>query len=377
MPDLEPGDREPPQEDDELRSVARLRFLHGLAPRLNALADVEAIADAITDGLQTLIDYHNCRIYLLQDDGVTLWPVAFSGSLGEYEGETLDELVTAVGEGITGHAAEVGETYYAPDALKDPVGVQIPGTSEIDESILAVPLSIADRVTGVIVLSNLGIDQFDQDDVRVLEVLASHAAVAFDNARLLAQERDAARTASALLGLSQALTGTHDVSTVLERVVAAVPALVDAESLVAYVRDPQTGEYSLVTHRGLTDEQRAAIDRIGPDLAGAPLSSTTQPFPLIPDDIACLPREYVIFGEPRPALVLPLRWEPDDLAVIVAIARDEQARFSERDLTLARGIGDIASLAFGSARRFHELERFHELVDSLDAIFWKPSRAAS
>ena len=76
----------------------------------------------------------------------------FRGELTEYEGETYEELVTHVGEGFTGHAVEIGETYYAPDALRDDVGVQIEGTSEIDESILAVPLKTVDRTAGVIVL---------------------------------------------------------------------------------------------------------------------------------------------------------------------------------------------------------------------------------
>src|SRR3712207_596984 len=97
----------------ELRSVAQLRFLHALALRLNALDDAEAIGEAITSELRSLIDYHNCRVYLLERDGVTLWPIVFRGSLGEYEDETIEELVTVVGEGVTGHAAETGETYYA------------------------------------------------------------------------------------------------------------------------------------------------------------------------------------------------------------------------------------------------------------------------
>ena len=53
-------------EEHELRSVAQLRMLHALATRLNALDDVDAIGEAITTELRTSIDYHNCRIYLLQ-----------------------------------------------------------------------------------------------------------------------------------------------------------------------------------------------------------------------------------------------------------------------------------------------------------------------
>src|SRR5438093_2322790 len=71
----------------ELRSVAQLKMLHSLALRLNQLNDVKEIGDAITAELRTLLDYHNCRIYLLQDDGYTLVPIAFRGELLEYKGE--------------------------------------------------------------------------------------------------------------------------------------------------------------------------------------------------------------------------------------------------------------------------------------------------
>ena len=56
-------------------------------------------------------------------------------------------------------------------ALHDELGVQIEGTPEVEESILCVPLRYGDRVTGVIVLSNLGLDQFDGEDIRIVEVL--------------------------------------------------------------------------------------------------------------------------------------------------------------------------------------------------------------
>src|SRR5687768_4911418 len=355
----------------ELRSVAQLRFLHTLALRLNALDDVSAIAQAITGELKTLIDYHNCRIYLLQPDGEMLVPIVFRGSLSEYHGETYEELVTKVGEGFTGRAAERGQTYYAPDALRDDVGVQIEGTSEIEESILCVPMKVGDRVTGVIVLSNLGIDQFEEDDVRLMEVLASHAAVAFENARLLQQEREAAETASALLGLSQALTGTHDIGTVLDRAVAAVPALVEGSLVAAFVRDETTGTFRLRAHHGVDDDLAQRLREIPAELGASLLSSLDDPFVLPAELVAQVPAEYQLFDEPRSALVIPLRWDPDGFAALVSVAAAEAPAYGEHVLALARGIRDIVSLALGSARRFHELERFHELVESLDAIFWE------
>jgi len=356
-------------EEHELRSVAQLRMLHALASRLNALDDVDAIGDAITTELKTLIDYHACRIYRLLDDGETLWPISWKGD-GEYESETVEELVSKVGEGITGRAAYIGQTYYAPDALHDAHGFQIPGTDEIDESLLAVPLKVGERVTGVIVLSHLGLDQFDEEDQRVLEVLASHASVAYENASLLQKEREAARTASALLGLSQALSGAGDVSSVLDRVVAAVPSLIEASVVAAYRRDPATGGFDLVHQRGAPDERASAASPIPGEVAGGFIASFEEPFVISGPQLALMPDEFRLVEGPGEVLVAPMGWEPDELGAIVCVTSGTAA-FSDRDRDLARGIAQIASLALGSARRVSELERFHELAETLDAIFWE------
>ena len=86
---------------------------------------------------------------------------------------------------MTGTAAARREPLLIPDADRCEFAVQIPGTSPIDESMVAVPLLYGARAIGVIVISKLGLNQFDESDVRLLEVLAGHASVAIENARLL------------------------------------------------------------------------------------------------------------------------------------------------------------------------------------------------
>ncbi|MFB3738473.1 MAG: GAF domain-containing protein, partial [Candidatus Velamenicoccus archaeovorus] len=307
----------------ELRSVAQLRMLHSLAARLNRLNDVRQIGDAITSELKTLIDYHNCRIYLLADDQVTLEPIVFRGDLTEYQGETYEELVAKVGEGITGHVAETGESFYTPNALEVEFAVQIQGTSEVVESILAVPLLYGDRAIGVIVLSNLGYDEFDEQDMRLLEVLASHAAVAFENARLFQREREAAETSSALLRLSQVLTGVHDVDAVLSRTVAEAAGLLPASRVSAYVRDAETGSFSMTHAEG--DPPLAEGLTVDADTAARFLRSLDEPFVLPRETVAEVPASYRPVGDPRDALVAPLRWEPDGFAVLVVLAAEAEA----------------------------------------------------
>ena len=67
------------------------------------------------------------------------------------------------------------------------------------------PLRYGSRVTGAIVISKLGIDQFDEDDIRLLEVLAGQASVALENARLYEQQRREAEGAKALLAFADEL----------------------------------------------------------------------------------------------------------------------------------------------------------------------------
>jgi signal transduction histidine kinase/transcriptional regulator with GAF, ATPase, and Fis domain len=375
---VETGRREPVRHarteeasNDELRSLAQLKMLHSLAPQLTRLTDRTKIANAVTVELKTIIDYHNCRVYLLADDGWTLEPIAFRGELTEYEGETYEELVTHVGEGITGHVAETRESFYTPDAERVDFAVQIPGTGEVLESMLAVPMLFGEHVIGVIVLSKLGYDLFDDGDMRVLEVLASHAAVAFENARLFEREREAAETSSALLGLSQALTGVHDLEAVLRRAVAAVPAILDCEAAVAYMRDEDSGSFRLSHAGGPRSADLEPRSMVDARTAAAFLASIEKPFVLDRDTIQQVPPEYRILPEATQVLLAPMRWEPDAFAALALVSTAQEDRYGEREVRLAGGIADITSLALGSARRVHELERFHELVESLDATFWE------
>jgi diguanylate cyclase (GGDEF)-like protein len=351
----------------EQRPVAQLRVLQSLSAKLNRLNDVGAIGKAITAELRSLIDYHNCRVHLVQADGVTLAPIAFRGELSEYQGETFEGLVMQVGEGIAGRVAETGRSYYTPNANDDPVGVPIPGTPDVDESILTVPMAIGDRVIGTVALSKLGVDQFDDEDMRLLEALASNAAIAFENARLLEMEREAAHTSHALLRLSQALTKSGDTEDVLDEALEAIPSMIDAVEVQAWIRE-QDGSFRLVRHRGFEERlaSRLADHRIPGDVARRFLASVEHPFVLPVDVVATVPPEYLVLDEVRPVLVAPLRWEPDGLGVIAVLGSSARAQFTERHLGLARGIADITSLALGNARRFDDLE--HAYVSTVEAL---------
>jgi diguanylate cyclase (GGDEF)-like protein len=352
----------------EIRSVAHLKMLQSLAGKLNRLNDVERIGETITAELSSLIDYHNCRVHLLQPDGETLSPVAFRGELLEYQGETFDALLTKLGEGITGTVASTGESLYLPNAEQCEFAVQIPGTPEVDESILCVPMRYGERVIGTVALSKLGIDQFDAEDLRMLELLASHAAVAFENARLYQNERESAETSRALLVLSQRLTWARDVDVVLAEALDAIPALIPCSMVEAWVRTEAGDAYTLAAHRGYPVAMRDWLDALVIPAAVADpfIGSIEEPFVIPKELLATGPEEFRRWGGEFDVLGVPMRWEPGGLGGIAVVAREPSYRFGDGDIRLARGVADITSLAMGNAERFAELERTY--VSTVEAL---------
>jgi diguanylate cyclase (GGDEF)-like protein len=188
---VRPGESGPSRRREDLRSIAHLKLLQSLAGKLSRLNDVTAIGEAIVDELRSLFDCNSCRVYVRS--GELLTPAAWYGELA-YADESAEALMTRMGEGITGTAAERGQSLLISDAENCEFAVHVPGSPHVEESVLAVPLRCGSQVLGVIVLSKLGLEQFDEDDVRLLEVLAPHAAAVIENAVLYETVRDEAES---------------------------------------------------------------------------------------------------------------------------------------------------------------------------------------
>ena len=283
--------------------------------------------------------------------------------------------MTQVGEGITGTVAATREALLTPDAREVPFSVTIPGTDDdLLESMLAVPMVAGDDLIGVIVLSSLGYGMFDEEDQRMLEVLAPHAAAAFKNATLLTAEREAAQAAGALLQLSQSLTVRRTTGEIFTDALETIPTIIPSIAAAAYVRDAETGTFRLAQAHAQSTARlrpRADVADVPASIADPLLQSDSTPF-VIPREVAIqVPREHQWLEDIGDVLVCPLRWEPEQRGAFIVVASPEGRPFDDASLRLARGIGDLAALALGNARRMSDLERFYRLVESLDATFWE------
>jgi len=336
-------------------------MLQSLSGKLSRLNDVAQIGGTIADELRLLVDYHNCRVFLR--DGNDLLPVAFRGDLTAAEpGTSVAVLPTTVGRGITGRVAETGEPLLVGDAAHCEFGEQIAGTAEIEESLLAVPLTFGSRVTGVIVISQLGLDQFDADDLRVLEVLAAHASVALENARLYELQRREAELATALLELARELGGGHGAAEAAQRIVDASARILSSPSVSLVLQEEERGGLVRLAEYGAA-RPRAVDGRILP--SGMFLDSWLERAePFVVEKSADHP---VLSGAGAPTgtfAVAPFRVDGRRGAIAMALPIAEA--FGARELELLGGIAQQAKLALQNAESYERLERtFLSTVEAL------------
>ncbi len=237
--------------------AAQLGSIQQLGTRLNRLSSVHEIGMAIATELRQLIDYHNVRVYRIA--GNDLIPVAMKGQVGEYVDETLDQLRVSVGEGITGWVAEHGAAQNLSDAANDPRADTIPGTEEdLDESMLLAPMIFDDQVLGVLVLSKLGLNQFTDDDLRLLVIYASFAAQAMATADTTARLREQStalerqvQSQRELLQITESILTTLDGRAVLDSITERLLRLIACDNIAIEVVDPSTGRLTPLTARGV------------------------------------------------------------------------------------------------------------------------------
>ncbi len=341
---------------DDVRSIAHLKMLQSLSGKLSRLNDVTQIGLTISDELRLLIDYHNCRVFLRSDDD--LLPVAFRGDLtatGAGDPKTL--LPTTVGRGITGRVAETGASLLIGDAAQHELGEQIEGTAEIEESLLAVPLKYGTRVTGVIVISKLGLHQFDADDLRLLEVMAGHASVALENARLYEAQRREAESAKALLEFSRDLAEAAGIADVAERATAGTVRILESPSTSVWLQSAADGALErLAVHPADERDVRIRAEHLEPWLA------RREPYLVEAEDYAAI--TGVPEGTDGRYAVAPFvvdgRWG------VIAVALPVRSSHDDRDLELLASIALQTRLALQTAASYESLERtFLSTVEAL------------
>ncbi|MBP7689538.1 MAG: GAF domain-containing protein [Thermoflexales bacterium] len=180
------------------RRANELAALIEIDRHISATLDLTVVLERIAQHAQELLKSDDSEVYLLEPDGYTLRAIV---ALGTYA-EEIKAQPLHLGEGIVGLVAQSGVAEVVNDTNNDPRSVTIPDTPQEHESLVCAPLIFKEKLLGAMtVVRNGAHPAFQTRDLEFLKGLAGQAAIAIENARLFATERE--RTAELLRTLDK------------------------------------------------------------------------------------------------------------------------------------------------------------------------------
>jgi GAF domain-containing protein len=168
------------------RRVARLERIIEVSRVINSTLNLEPLLHNIIQIATDLTATEASSILLLDKKTGELHFEAARG----IKGKEVKPIVVPLDNSIAGWVVKEGEPLLIPDVRKDPRHYhQVDDMTKFStRSILGVPLRVKDKVIGVLeVLNKIDDEEFTQDDVEALTILAAQAAIAIENARLFQQ----------------------------------------------------------------------------------------------------------------------------------------------------------------------------------------------
>ncbi|TML77373.1 MAG: GAF domain-containing protein, partial [Actinobacteria bacterium] len=229
------------------------------------------------------------------------------------------------------------------------------------ESLLAVPLRYGTRVVGVIVVSKLGLNQFDEDDVRLLEVLAGHAAVAVENASLYESARRQAESATSLLEFGRELATLVDLDDIAGRVTILSAEILGSRHTSFYLE--ADGDLRLRAEHGHSPELAAEL--AARPYPRAALDVSRDPYIAEPQDY-----EPVIGEAPVPGgryAVAPFGVDGRVGCLVALVERDDFGEARDRERLELRGArADVRVHRRGARERARGERRVHLDPRALD-----------
>ncbi|HSZ62112.1 MAG TPA: GAF domain-containing SpoIIE family protein phosphatase [Terriglobales bacterium] len=180
-PLMDPGFPGPPLAETSEQRLAELVRLQKFAQRITSTLDIEELVPRIVDEVAASLGCVEINLYLRDHDEPEFVLAGVRGCSLYGKGHRLKK-----GAGMVGHVALTGKMHYAPDVTCDPYYVACePDT----RSEVAIPLQRDGDLVGVFTASHCELNAFCPDQLRLLQGLCDHVAVAVHNARRFGDER--------------------------------------------------------------------------------------------------------------------------------------------------------------------------------------------
>jgi len=267
------------------------------------------------------------------------------------------------GDGGMGHVARTHEPLIIPN-YQQWEGRSGQYTHSIIQAVAVVPLLVGPRLVGAIAAVHSDpARKLGEGDLRLLNLFAAQAAIAIENARLYAAERDRATEQQALLDTLADLSGQLELSRLLTAVLARATALLDVTGGELAIYDEAAGELVILASN-LPVSAVGTRMRIGEGAMGH-VAKTLEPL--------IIPRYQEWEGRSdrysastiQAVMAAPLLIGTRLVGAIASVHDDPTRHFGERELRRLTMFAPQAAIAIENARLFTAEHRRAEEQEAL------------
>ena len=358
------------------------RAVREIAADISALRDADAILQKTVNEALRLLDSDSARIDMLEGDTLT-WAYA-AGEDAVRTRETGLDSSFKVGEGVAGRVVVEGEAFTTGDYLADDRFRHVPVSDKLVEvtgfrSVLSAPLRGEAGPLGALSVSSHRVDAYDDAQGGLLQALADQAAIAIQNARLIAElnrsHDELARRADAQQSLREIgarITAIRESGPLLQQVVDAAKRLVGGDGAILDLVDPEATvlrwTYDSGVREGFTEDELAqlaipiGVGATGIAVAEDRVISSGEDLAANFPPSAINDRFFEVTGY-RSMIVAPISGESGPLGALEVYSTRPGA-FDDEDAAVIRSLAYQAAIAITNARLIQELERSQAALEA-------------
>jgi two-component system sensor histidine kinase DevS len=277
-----------------------------------------------------------------------------------------------VGEGLIGEMLRSGETIRIPDIADDHRSIGFPEGHPTMRSFLGVPIAAYGRRLGHIYLTDkIDAPVFSLEDQRFIEMLATHAAAAIENAKLYQKISDSETELTKrneelglMYSLATAVSLPRDLDQLLEDMLDRVMSLFGAEAGEIFLLDEAEGLYRKAIHLGEDPEVFLEVDRfkLGEGLIGAVAQRGEPHWTSELGEQDHFLRPSVVKRGFETLVAVPLN-APGKIPGVLTLALKRKRMIGEREVGLLRAIGAGVGIAVENAQLYRQARRLAVLEE--------------